>query len=239
VKVTGLLFAGTALASVPQVLKFLHASPKRGTGGASPRNKWGMVIDISRCTEGCTECAKACRVENNVPLFGRREIDIHWIRIAEVRSHFPGSRRRFIPLMCQHCEDAPCVQLCPPRASFKRADGIVIVDKHRCIGCRYCMIACPFKARSFVFRQPPDWTAKDNKDLPKRMRGVVEKCSFCVHRVDEGRPPACVEGCPHGAIFFGDLNDSESDVAWLVANKAPRQLRPDLHLRPKVYYLGL
>ena len=139
--------------------------------------------------------------------------------------------------MCQHCDDPPCVEVCPTGASFKRADGIVLVDKHICIGCRYCMMACPYKARSFV-AEPID----DQKPWAPRGKGSVESCTMCVHRIDAGRQPACVEACSAkggGAMTFGDLNDPESDIAKAVRARASEQIRADLGLNTGVRYQNL
>jgi len=138
--------------------------------------------------------------------------------------------------MCQHCANPPCVDVCPTGASFKRTDGIVLVDRHTCIGCRYCMMACPYKARSFVHE-----TVTDQKpDLP-RGKGTVEGCTMCVHRVDKGQNPACVDACAqkNGAIIFGDLNDPKSEISKRLAAVSSTQIRADLGLDPGVRYVGL
>jgi len=183
------------------------------------KKRLGMLIDVNKCN-GCNECVKACIKENNLGVFGEKTIDNYWIRIGRM-----GGKN--IPLLCQHCEEAPCVRVCPVKASFIREDGIVLVDPHRCIGCRYCMIACPYKARSFVFKE----NRFTNKDLPKRMVGVVGMCTFCVHRIDKGQIPLCVEICPNKVFNFGELNS--------LFLKDAQVIRPDLRLKPKVYYLGL
>jgi molybdopterin-containing oxidoreductase family iron-sulfur binding subunit len=139
--------------------------------------------------------------------------------------------------MCQHCEHPPCVDVCPTGASFKRADGIVLVDKHICIGCRYCMMACPYKARSFVHE-----VTTNQKPHAPRGKGTVESCTLCVHRVDEGRIPACVEACNKDggkAMVFGDLNDKTSEIRQQLTAAASTQLRPDLDLNTGVRYRGL
>ncbi|MBK7744089.1 MAG: 4Fe-4S dicluster domain-containing protein [Betaproteobacteria bacterium] len=141
------------------------------------------------------------------------------------------------PVMCQHCAHPPCVDVCPTGASFQRADGIVLVDRHTCIGCRYCMMACPYKARSFV-HEP----VRDQRPEVPRGRGCVESCTLCVHRLDRGGTPACVEACAaagHQALLFGDLNDPTSALAQRVAREASAPLRADLQLAPAVRYQGL
>jgi molybdopterin-containing oxidoreductase family iron-sulfur binding subunit len=140
-------------------------------------------------------------------------------------------------MMCQHCAEPPCVDVCPTGASFKRADGIVLVDKHICIGCRYCVMACPYKARSFI-HEP---VTGQKPDVPRGM-GTVEGCTMCVHKVDRGEQPACVMACNaagHGAIVFGNLNDPESEISQRVARYATRQIREDLNLDTGVRYIGI
>jgi [DsrC]-trisulfide reductase subunit O len=144
-----------------------------------------------------------------------------------------------VPVMCQHCETPPCVDVCPTGASFKRPDGIVLVDKHICIGCRYCMMACPFKARSFIHEAIPD---EAKRSWAPRGKGTVESCTLCVHRVDAGREPACVEACAatgNRAIIFGDLRDPESEISKAIAAYPSNALRADLGLNPGVRYVNL
>jgi molybdopterin-containing oxidoreductase family iron-sulfur binding subunit len=202
--------------------------------------KWGMVIDLTKCQPGCTACLDACRHENNVAFLGDERWDIHWIRKVQVEQEVGSETiEKSVILLCNHCEHPPCAQVCPVQATYKRDDGIVIVDHHRCIGCRYCMIACPYNARYFNFKDSEEWP---NKDFPKRSHGVAEACNLCAHRLDVGRIPACVEACANigaGALMVGDLNDPESDVAKLVTNAAVKRLKEDLGTDPKVHYIGL
>jgi molybdopterin-containing oxidoreductase family iron-sulfur binding subunit len=221
-----------------QRIELEAATPPRG-GEATSDQRWGMVIDLDRCARGCTSCADACRTENNVPLYGNPKIDNHWIRVVTFKDKIPNAQERQIPLLCNHCTHAPCAHVCPVAATFKRADGVTLVDKHRCIGCRYCVIACPYKARNFVYAHTEEW---HNPDFPKRMHGVAEGCHFCVHRVDHGEQPACVQACVdagHGAMAFGDLKDPNSIVARQVASSRAHVLRPELALGAAVYYMGL
>jgi tetrathionate reductase subunit B len=223
----------------------------KGTAGTSRKvanetlpsstSRWAMLIDVNKCPADCTACVSACRKENNVPLFGDPERDVYWIRKVELRD---SERRRSafsIPVLCNHCEEPPCVHVCPTEASFVRKDGIVLIDEHRCIGCRYCMIACPYKARSFVYfdtRLPEN----GNPKVPIRGKGVVEKCTFCVHRLDDGLQPACVEACASqggGAMMFGDINDPKSEIALRVKSVRTETMREDLGLKPHVHYQGL
>ncbi len=203
---------------------------------ASAEVRWGMLIDVSRCDSGCDRCVSACVEEHGLYGHGRPATDAQWIRKVEVRD--PGSgESRSVPVMCQHCASPPCVDVCPTGASFKRADGIVLVDRHTCIGCRYCMMACPYKARSFVAEE-----LEDQKTQTPRGPGTVEACNMCVHRVDSGGQPACVEACGAaggGAMLFGDLQDPDSEISRRVARYATQQIRADLGLDPGVRYRNL
>ena len=221
-------FGAAAIAIAPGMLLLDTAHGQSVSG----KVRWGMLIDTAQCKAGCNECVTACNRENG--LSGEtKPTDSQWIRKVELKDVGSGHELS-LPMMCQHCEHPPCVDVCPTTASFKRADGIVLVDKHRCIGCRYCMMACPYKARSFVHEPLHD----QNPDVP-RGKGTVEACTFCVHRVDQGQQPACAEACPNKAILFGDLNDPESEIAKKVRSVASVQVRVDLRLNPGIRYQGL
>lgn len=202
--------------------------------------RWGMIIDLNKCRPDCTACLEACRHENNVAYFGDPRWDIHWIRKVRVnKKDEPEGEGKSVLLLCNHCDKPPCAQVCPVQATYKRNDGIVIVDHHRCIGCRYCMIACPYNARFFNFKDNEEWP---NKEHPKRSHGVAEACTLCAHRLDNGERPACVEACAQigeAAIMVGDLNDPESNISRLIASAAVKRIREDLGTAPKVYYIGL
>ncbi len=203
---------------------------------ADPGKRWGLLIDVNKCAKDCTACVSACKVENGWGNDEHADDGAQWIRKVDLIDLATG-RESSLPMMCQHCEDAPCVDVCPTTASFKRPDGIVLVDKHKCIGCRYCMMACPFKARSFVHE---DVTGQ--KAHAPRGKGTVESCTLCVHRVDEGGTPACVEACTatgHGAMVFGDLKDPDSDIAKALDSYPSVALRDDLGLNPGVRYSNL
>jgi len=199
-----------------------------------------MVIDLNKCRDGCTACLDACRTENNVAYHGDPRWDIHWIKKVKLKGEIGGTTtEKPMLLLCNHCDKPPCAQVCPVRATYKRDDGIVIVDHHRCIGCRYCMIACPYNARQFNFKDNEDWP---NQEHPKRSHGVAEACNLCAHRLDVGKMPACVEACGKsgaGALFVGDLNDPDSDVSRLISGNTVKRIREDLGTEPKVYYIGL
>jgi len=196
--------------------------------------RWGLLVDMNRCEPGCDACVTACDSENGLP-GGKRPTDAQWIRKIELKD--VRGRVRSLPMMCQHCAHPPCVDVCPTGASFKRADGIVLVDRHTCIGCRYCMMACPYGARSFV-HEP----VTDQKPEVPRGKGCVESCTLCVHRIDRDRIPACVEACAtagHKALLFGDLSDPQSEISQRIAAVATTQVRADLRLDPGVRYAGL
>ena len=224
-----------ALAPGVQLIRFAEA--KAGMDGASGKVRWGMLIDTTRCATGCTECVSACATENGIEAgSGRPGQASQWIRKIELKDRKTGHEIS-LPMMCQHCAEPPCVDVCPTGASFKRADGIVLVDRHTCIGCRYCMMACPYKARSFV-HEP---LTQQNPEVP-RGKGCVESCTLCVHRVDKGQQPACVEACNksgHEAMLFGDLNDPSGAIAKRIATTPTSQVRADLRLDPGVRYQGI
>ena len=226
--------AGMTLA--PGVTLYSIAAARAPEEAVSGTVRWGMLIDVNRCSGGCDACVTACSEENGLRGHDRPATDAQWIRKVEISNPETGASRS-LPVMCQHCANPPCVDVCPTGASFKRADGIVLVDKHTCIGCRYCMMACPYKARSFVHE-----TLEDQKPYAPRGKGTVESCTLCVHRIDAGGGPACVEACADkggGAMLFGDLNDADSEISRRVARYATRQIRADLGLDPGVRYRNL
>jgi molybdopterin-containing oxidoreductase family iron-sulfur binding subunit len=233
--------AATGVALAPGVMLYGITKPAAANARAlneavSSEVRWGMLIDSNRCDSGCNECVTACNTENGLQGHGRPATDAQWIRKVDVHNPDTGLSKS-LPVMCQHCAEPPCVDVCPTGASFKRADGIVLVDKHTCIGCRYCMMACPYKARSFIHE-----ALEDQKSHAPRGKGTVESCTMCVHRVDDGRQPACVEACNDtggGAMLFGDLNDPDSEISQRVARYASQQIRADLGLDPGVRYQNL
>ena len=231
---TATTFAGLSIA--PGVFLNQVAQAKPAAESVTSDKRWGMLIDTGKCASGCTACVTACHEENGVVSHGRPETDPQWIRKVKLRdkaTHHVLS----LPMMCQHCENPPCVDVCPTGASFKREDGIVLVDKHTCIGCRYCIMACPYKARSFVHE-----TVADPVEYAPRGKGTVESCTLCVHRVDEGGTPACVEACTdaeHGAMIFGDLKDPNSAISIELEKHGGKQIRADLKLNTGVRYQGI
>ncbi len=231
---TTAVIAGITLA--PGILLHRFSQAKALDQAVTAEQRWGMLVDTHRCRSDCEECVKACKTEHGITEQVRPEIASQWIRKVEVRNRQTG-KEYSLPVFCQHCEHPPCADVCPTGASFKRADGIVLVDKHICIGCRYCMMACPYKARSLVHE-----TLEQQKSYSPRGKGTVEACTLCVHRVDRGEPPACVEACQrsgHQALLFGDLNDPSSEISRKLADIHSSVLRPDLDLNPGVRYQGI
>ncbi len=229
--------SGAAVATVALVPGVtLTAFGGEAAANANAGSRWGLLIDVNKCASGCTDCVTACSQENGWEDTAHPETDAQWIRKVDLKDPDSGLEIS-LPVMCQHCEDAPCIDVCPTGASFKRADGIVLVDKHTCISCRFCMMACPYQARSFV-HEP----LEDQKSHAPRGKGTVESCTLCVHRIDEGGIPACVEACNaigHGAMVFGDLKDPDSEIAKMLASYPSTALRDDLHLNPGVRYRNL
>lgn len=177
--------------------------------------RWGMVIDLRKCI-GCHACSVACKSENAVPLGVWRQ----WVKVVE-KGVFPKVSRSFLPWLCNNCGNPICVRNCPVQATYQREDGIVMVDPHRCIGCKYCVASCPYEAR---FLNP--------------LKGIVQKCQWCHHRLDAGLEPACVNTCPTEAIVFGDINDPKSRVSQIVATSPIQTLKPEKDTDPKVFYIA-
>ncbi len=208
--------------------------------------RWAMVIDLKKLDEKImNECIKVCHKLHNVPDIPNPKEEIKWIWIDDFEHSFPGFEHEYMSheikekpvlVLCNHCDNPACVRVCPTKATFKRKDGIVMMDMHRCIGCRFCMAACPFGARSFNWKDPRQYIKEENKEFPTRMKGVVEKCTFCYERIDRGLPPACVE-VSQGAIIFGDLADPNSEVRKVLSENFSIRRKPALGTEPSVYYL--
>jgi len=213
---------------------------------AGPGRRWAMAVEPRKCRPDCRACIDACHGVHNVPDFGNPKDDVHWIGRAPMGKVFPAEthaglpetlRGLPVPVLCNHCINPPCVRVCPTKATFQRADGIVVMDYHRCIGCRFCMAACPYGARSMNWRDPRPFVAKLNVDFPTRTQGVVEKCNFCEERLAKGLPPACVVACPEKALTFGDLEDPRSAVRELLGRHFSLRRRPELGTEPQIYYI--
>lgn len=226
----------------------LLANAQSTEGSPLTAKKWAMVIDLKKCIneEGCKDCVDACHSIHNVPDFGNPKDEIKWIWKESFEHAFHDQEHEYIQkelkhspalLLCNHCDNPPCVKVCPPKATWKREDGIVMMDWHRCIGCRYCMAACPYGSRSFNWRDPRPFIRDIRRDFPTRTKGVVEKCTFCEERLFKGLLPACVEGCKAKALVFGDLDDPDSEVRRLLDSSYSIRRKPGLGTKPDVYYL--
>lgn len=232
------LKTGAAMSTVtlaPGVTLMAMGGPA-AADGLNPAVRWGLLIDSGKCPSDCNACVSACSTEHGWEDNGL-ETDPQWIRKVNL-THKQTGRESSLPVMCQHCENPPCVDVCPTGASFKREDGIVLVDRHTCIGCRYCMMACPYKARSFVAA-----SVTGQRTSTPRGNGTVEGCNLCVHKLDRGDgTTACVEACNasgNNAMIFGDMNDPESDIAVALRDYPSIELRADLRLNTGVRYTNI
>ena len=228
-------------------LLMMQADLARALVKPRKERKWAMVLDLRRCI-GCSACTIGCKAENILPpgVVYRPVID------EEIGS-YPKVTRRFIPRPCMQCEKPPCVPVCPVKATHKREDGIVVVDYERCIGCRYCLTACPYNARTADFGETytegtpkiQDYELRPAFEYKKkwpRKHGVspignARKCHFCIHRIEKGMLPACVTTCIGGATYFGDNNDKDSVVSEMISRPNITTLKSELGTKPKVYYI--
>ena len=247
------LLGTTALFAIPALSNNVEEEKKK--------RRLAMVIDLQKCT-GCGGCTVACKVENNI------QDGILWAnKISKTVGEFPNVRYDYIPTLCNHCENAPCVKVCPTQAMYKNDDGITMHDTDKCVGCRYCMVACPYNVISFNGEKPHKRWSDDKplmvgtaspKELNEKVGGnvipfynperaetyagirpknVVEKCTLCDHLVKKGEEPRCVQRCPSKARIFGDLNDSSSKVVKLLSKYIPTRLKEHLGTLPKVFYI--
>lgn len=203
--------------------------------------KLAIAINKERCV-GCHTCANACKMQNNVPM------GMLWNRILTEGAdtldgavgEYPNLTRTYLPVQCQHCENAACLKVCPTGATYKDDKGRVEIDYDKCIGCRMCMAACPYTGvRSFNWEEPKyhmDY-AVGGKDVPVHQKHVVEKCTFCYHRISKGEEPACMHLCVGRARFWGDLDDPSSEVSQLIQSREHMQLLPERGTNPSTYYL--
>ena len=239
----GFLKNSAALATIfvaPGVMLYQTSLARSVDQAVDNSVRWGMLIDTNAMSEDDVDaCVSACQRENGWKIGARPEIDAQWIRKVNLNDPETGYKKS-LPMMCQHCEEPPCVDVCPTGASFKRADGIVLVNKHTCIGCRYCMMACPYKARSFIHEN-----LRDQLAVAPRGKGTVESCTLCVHRIDRdgvNAIPACAEAVNQAGrkpILFGDLNDPDSEISKRLTQLGAKKLRADLGLNPGIRYQGL
>jgi molybdopterin-containing oxidoreductase family iron-sulfur binding subunit len=217
--------------------------------------EFGYALNLTRCI-GCRRCAQACLRENNQSREDDADLEMSYIRVLEMNKGaidletsnayydpptVPQKDKYYMPVQCQQCRQAPCTKVCPVQATWQQADGLVVVDYNWCIGCRYCMAACPYEARRFNYSTPrinkeainPNQSYLSNRIRPK---GVVEKCTFCLHRTREGKYPACLEVCPTGARVFGNLLDPDSEINYILNNKRVYVLKEDIGTLPRFYY---
>jgi len=214
--------------------------------------RWGMLINLVKCA-GCYSCAIKCKQEHFLPP------GISWgkILVAEEEGKYPTAKKKLYPVLCNHCNDPICVEVCPTGATAQREDGIVWIDQDKCIGCRYCLIACPYQVRSYVTEVGKEYFPeqgyteweKMGRKLYPHQNDVVTKCNFCRERIDEGQKkglspgkdreatPACVITCPNKARYFGDLDDPNSEISILIREKNAIPLHPEHGTDPSVYYV--
>lgn len=264
-KLSGLSLLGISVKPSPRAFAGSGSAPRIESNvkpgpNALTAHRWAMVVDMRACKadEGCEECMKVCHAVHNVPDFrdpnkpDEADIknEIKWIWTEEFEHAFPekehehiknGVRGNPFVVLCNHCDNPPCVRVCPTKATWKREDGIVMMDMHRCIGCRFCMAACPYGSRSFNWKDPrKGLESPPNPKYPTRTRGVVEKCNFCAERLAEGQIPACVEKCKEigvNALHFGDLEDPDSEVRKLLENNFTIRRKPEIGTSPEIYYI--
>jgi molybdopterin-containing oxidoreductase family iron-sulfur binding subunit len=226
---------------------------------AENQRRWAMIVDLDRCT-GCQACVVACHAENNVAVVGEDESikrrSLHWIRIERYwEGEYPNLRARFMPVLCQHCAEAPCEPVCPVFATYHNPEGLNAQIYNRCIGTRFCGSACPYKVRVYNWFRPEfpyPLSEQLNPDVTVRQRGIIEKCSFCIQRIrraeldaaasgsdlsDGDIQPACVQTCPPSALIFGDLNDPDSQASRLARSQRAFRLLEVLGTDPAVIYL--
>lgn len=196
----------------------------------------GMVIDLKRCV-GCNACTLACKQEHGTPT------GVHFARVVTRElGTYPVTRRTFLPVLCNHCQDAPCEEVCPTGATYIRPDGIVMVDNQKCIGCRACAVACPYMNRFFLEEGMLEGDGRPASTFERVKwaafeEGTMAKCTLCAHRIDRGLEPACVVTCPSEARIFGDLDDENGRLQRLIRERSGRTLLPECNTRPSVYYL--
>lgn len=217
--------------------------------------EFGYALNLTRCI-GCRKCAHACLAENNQSRDDAEDIEMSYIRVLEMEKgainvetsdvyydpeKVPQKDKWYMPVQCHQCRQSPCTKVCPVQATWQEPDGVVVVDYNWCIGCRYCEAACPYHARRFNWAKPqiPKEEINPNQSyLSNRIRpqGVMEKCTFCLHRTREGRMPACLEACPTGARVFGNLLDPDSEIRKVIDNKRVFVLKEELGTRPSFFY---
>lgn len=217
--------------------------------------EFGYALNLTRCI-GCRKCAHACLAENNQSRDDANDIEMSYIRVLEMKKGsinletstafydpetVPQKDKYYMPVQCHQCAESPCTKVCPVQATWPEKDGVIVVDYNWCIGCRYCMAACPYDARRFNYKKPtikPEQINPNQDYLSNRLRpkGVVEKCTFCLQRTRAGKYPACLEVCPTGARVFGNLLDPNSEINYILNNKRVYILKEDVGTQPRFYY---
>ncbi|MBI5665359.1 MAG: 4Fe-4S dicluster domain-containing protein [Nitrospirae bacterium] len=250
-KMAGFTGIGLGLSAADIFVKDTAEASSGHSAVSTAAVRHAMVIDVRKfkTPEDYQKITEACHSIHNVPTLipekGNIRHEIKWIWNVPYGQAFPDQvnhyhpeafKQKQFPLLCNHCDHPPCVRVCPTKATFKRPDGIVQQDMHRCIGCRFCMAACPFGARSFNFVDPRPFIPARNSEYPTRTMGVVEKCTFCSERLERGLQPACVEAS-NGAMAFGNLNDPESEVRKILKTSFSLQRKPELGTMPSVFYV--
>ncbi len=247
------ILGGTAAAGVGSKLVYEAVAKDElvESAGKHTTQRWAMAIDIGKFTQqDMDDAINACHVIHNVPKIDEKKHEVKWIWKENFEHAFINKENHFIPkeiremdvlLLCNHCDNPPCTRVCPTQATWKREkDGIVMMDWHRCIGCRYCIAACPYGSRSFNFVDPKPLMDNMTEKYPARSKGVVEKCTFCSEYIVNGeyiKPPACVAATRDGLMYFGDLNDKNSDVYRVLTKRYSIRRKPELATQPEVYYL--
>jgi Fe-S-cluster-containing dehydrogenase component len=247
-KIAGLGIAGAG--SVPVADALVEGTRTEPAEAALQGKRWALVVDQRKCLtrDGCTACIDACHRAHNVPATKDPRHEVKWVWKEKFEHVFHDRVSPYTPaavkekptlVLCNHCDSPACVRVCPTQATWKRADGLVMMDMHRCIGCRYCVVACPYGSRSFNFEDPRPSIAQP-VDYPTRTKGVVEKCTFCAERLAVGQKPLCVETCEGigcGALTFGDVRDPSSPVSALLRENDVARRKPELGTSPHVFYI--
>ena len=248
-QLTGATALGVAGAKVlPVKGEEKPAGPARPAERPLVGKRWAMAIDVAKCREekDCKDCIAACDKAHNVPHFDNPKDEVKWIwkepfeeALHDQSSAFQAEhlQHAHVLVFCNHCDNPPCTKVCPTGATWKRDDGVVMMDWHRCIGCRYCVAGCPYGSRSFNWRDPAPHVDEVNSDFPTRTRGVVEKCNFCEERLSRGEGPACVAACKGKALVFGDLEDPESEIRKVLRERSSVRRKVALGTQPEVFYL--
>jgi len=249
-KIAGLVGLGIAAKPLFDVLSPARAAQELENAETQVGKRLAMVVDVKASKDEFKSAVAACNRVHNVPDIKSIRQEIKWIWTTSYEGAFGEQTHEYVeeylkhlpvPILCNQCSNPPCVRVCPTRSTYKREeDGIVMMDYHRCIGCRFCMAACPFGARSFNWRDPRPFIEDMNPDYPTRTKGVVEKCNFCEERLAKGLLPACVEATQQdgsNALAFGDLNDPDSKVRELVTSRYSVRRKSELGTEPSVYYL--